>query len=60
MNSISQKMVLDILFICAEIDPAKSKAEVLWLYEEDDEEMKEEGEIFQGKVSLPFPFEVMD
>ena len=52
LNSISQKMVLDILEQLAELPSAT----VVWKYEDDDEEMLEEGKIFETKVDLPFTF----
>jgi hypothetical protein len=56
LNSISQKMLLDIMQYLAAIRQTGNHVVVEWHYESDDEEMLEEGHIFESKVSLPFSF----
>ena len=52
INSISQKMIFDILRKAEDIKDAGSNVKVMWYYDEDDEEMQVEGEIFQSKFEL--------
>lgn len=52
INSISQKMLVDILNKAKELKEKGSNIEVNWMYDEDDEEMLEEGEIFESKFNL--------
>ena len=56
LNSISQKIVYDILDRCTEIEK-KSKVKVVWKYLEDDEEIMDEGTVFKSKVGLDFVLE---
>ena len=54
INSISQKMVLEIFHIALDLHEKTGDLVVNWYYDEDDEEMMEEGEIYSRK----FPFNV--
>ena len=53
INSISQKIIIDILYKISDIEEGKL-VKVEWKYDEDDEEMMEEGEIFKNKFELDF------
>jgi len=53
LNSISQKIFYDILDRCSEIAKSKSLV-VIWKYDEDDEEILDEGKVFQSKFDLEF------
>lgn len=53
INSISQKIIYDILDRCVEISN-KNELVVLWKYDEDDEEILDEGKVFQSKFDLDF------
>ena len=59
INSISQKIFLDIFQKFAESKQAGKDVRVVWMYEIDDEEMEEEGKIFASKVDLEFELIVM-
>jgi len=52
INSISQKMVLEIFLIVQELKKNHKSVEVNWYYDEDDEEMMEEGQLFSKRFSL--------
>ena len=53
INSISQKIFYDILDRCAGI-AVKHELKVIWKYDEDDEEILDEGKVFQSKFDLDF------
>jgi hypothetical protein len=53
LNSISQKIVYDILEQMIDID-AKSELVILWKYDEDDEEILDEGKVFKSRFELDF------
>ena len=53
LNSISQKIVYDILDRLADVSD-KSTLKIQWKYDEDDEEMLDEGEVFKSKFDLDF------
>lgn len=52
INSISQKMVVEILHIAKEMRESEHPVEILWRHDRDDEEMQEEGEVFSQKFDL--------
>ncbi len=54
INSISQKIILDILKEFSELNDSGSNVCVKWMFEEEDEEMEDEGKIFASKVDLDF------
>ncbi|MCG8702275.1 MAG: DUF1987 domain-containing protein [Bacteroidales bacterium] len=53
-NTATSKLILDILFRLEEINKAGHKVMVTWFYEEDDEDMLDQGEEFKENVELPF------
>lgn len=58
-NTSSSKCLLDIFRKLEGMQKSgKTKVEVKWLYEEDDEDMMEAGEDYQTIVELPFSIEV--
>lgn len=57
INSISYKMVFEILLIAEEINQGDKEVSVLWKYEEDDDEILDEGSHFSSKLNIPFSFE---
>lgn len=56
INSISQKMVLEILSIAQKMKNDSKSIEICWRYDEDDEEMQEEGEVFARKFEMDIQF----
>jgi len=54
VNSISQKIILDILRRFSQLKADGKQIKVLWKYEKDDEEMKDEGQFLSSKVDLDF------
>jgi hypothetical protein len=52
-NTSSSKCILDILRKLEKIHEAGNTVEVTWCYEEDDEDMQEAGEDYQGIVKVP-------
>lgn len=59
INSISQKIILDILQRFSEIKAQGKDVKVVWKYEQDDEEMEDEGKVFASKVDLDFELMVL-
>jgi len=57
INSISYKMVFEILLIAEKIRQDGKNVSVLWKYEEDDDEILDEGSHFASKLDIPFAFE---
>lgn len=54
-NTSSSKCLLDVMRKLESLHLAsKSKVSILWLYEEDDEDMLEAGEDYKTIVKLPF------
>ena len=53
LNSISQKIIYDILEQMVEVN-SKSELIVLWKYDEDDEEILDEGKVFKSRFDLDF------
>lgn len=56
INSISQKMLADIFLKAQNIKANGSTVEVTWQFDEEDEEMFEEGKVFSSKFNLPISF----
>lgn len=52
INSISQKMLVDIFHKAEELRSSGKNIEINWMFDEDDEEMLEEGEVFNSKFNL--------
>lgn len=57
INSISYKMIFELMLIAEEIKEGGKNVSVIWKYEEDDEEILEEGENFSTKINIDFSFE---
>jgi F0F1-type ATP synthase gamma subunit len=57
INSISYKMVFEILLIAEKIKQDGKTVSILWKYEEDDDQILEEGTYFSSKLDIPFSFE---
>lgn len=53
INSISQKMLIDIFLKASALRNAGTEIEILWYYDEEDEEMYDEGNVFKNKLGLP-------
>lgn len=53
-NTASSKIILDILYKLEEIDQTGKKVIVNWYYPEDDEEILDLGEEYEGLVELQF------
>ena len=53
-NTSSSKMLLDILYKLEDIDQTGKKVTVNWYYPEDDEEILDLGEEYEGLVELKF------
>lgn len=56
INSISQKMLADIFLKAQNIKTNGTTVEVTWQFDEEDEEMYEEGKVFGSKFNLPINF----
>ena len=53
-NTATSKLIQDILIKLEEIQEAGGKVQVLWFFEEDDEDMYDLGEEFSENVDIPF------
>jgi len=53
-NTATSKLIQDILIKLEEIHEAGNKVQVVWFYEEEDEDMLDLGEEFSENVDLPF------
>ena len=53
-NTATSKLIQDILFKLEEINEAGHKVQVIWFYEEDDEDIMDLGEEFSENVDIPF------
>lgn len=56
INSISQKMLADIFLKALQLKNSGKHVKIVWQYDEDDEEMLEEGQIFAQKFNLEIEF----
>ena len=57
INSISYKMVFEILLMTEKIKQDGKTVSIHWKYEEDDDQILEEGTYFSSKLDIPFSFE---
>ena len=53
-NTATSKLVQDILIKLEEVHEAGHKVQVVWFYEEEDEDMLDIGEEFSESVDVPF------
>lgn len=53
-NTATSKLVQDILMRLEQIHEAGNEVNVVWYFEQDDEDMKDLGEEFQEYVEIPF------
>lgn len=54
LNSNSTKMIFDILTMLDKFYQAGIKISINWFHEEDDDDIKNEGELFASLFKLPF------
>jgi hypothetical protein len=54
LNTSSARNVFSILKKLQKLH--SSKISVIWIYEQDDDDMLEQGEIFESSINLPFTF----
>ena len=53
-NTATSKLIQDILIKLEELFEAGNNVQVVWFYEEDDEDMLDSGEEFMENVDVPF------
>jgi hypothetical protein len=53
-NTATSKLIQDILIKLEEIHELGHKVQVIWYYEEDDEDIEDLGEEFSENVDIPF------
>ena len=53
-NTATSKIILDILYKLEEFKDSGLNVAVTWFYEEDDEDMLDQGEEFKESLDLPF------
>ena len=53
-NTATSKLIQDILIKLEEIQESGKKVQVIWYYEEDDEDILDLGEEFSENVDVPF------
>lgn len=53
-NSASVRQIISILTILEEIHKVKSDVKIIWMYEENDEMMQENGDELNETVDIPF------
>jgi hypothetical protein len=53
-NTATSKLIQDILFKLEELFEADHNVQVMWFYEEDDEDMLDSGEEFMENTDVPF------
>ena len=56
INSISFKMIYEIMKIGSHIKENGGQVTVKWMYESDDEEILDQGKTFEAKTGLKFDF----
>lgn len=54
LNSASHKQLLNILEKLGKLNEGETSVKAKWLYEEDDEEMRESGIEYSESVNIPF------
>ncbi len=57
LNSISFKMIFEILLLTEKIKQDGKNVSILWKYDEGDEQILDEGSYFSSKLDIPFSFE---
>lgn len=57
INSVSYKMIFEMMLLVVKIKDSGKQVDILWKYEEDDDEILEEGRSFANKLNLDFTFE---
>lgn len=55
-NSASSKVILDILTMIEDLAQKGNKAEIIWHYVEEDEDMLATGKEFEEMLKVPFQF----
>jgi len=55
-NTSSSKCILDFLKTLKKIEDTGNHLEVIWIYHEDDEDMKQTGEDFSELTDIPFEY----
>jgi len=55
-NSASSKVILDILTMLEELPQKGNKAEIIWHYIEEDEDMLATGKEFEEMLKVPFTY----
>ncbi|HBH48942.1 MAG TPA: nuclear pore complex subunit [Bacteroidales bacterium] len=53
-NTATSKLIQDVLIKLEELYEAGNNVQVIWFYEEDDEDMLDSGEEFMENVDVPF------
>ncbi len=53
-NTATSKLIQDILIKLEDLYGAGHNVQVLWFYEEDDEDMQDSGEEFMDTIEVPF------
>ncbi len=56
VNTSSTRMVLHILRLLAGIANGKKKLNIIWIYDQEDSDMREQGEALQEILNIPFEF----
>lgn len=60
INSISQKMLIDIFLKAQKMVKSGKEVSIVWYYDEEDEEMYEEGSVFRNKLELPMEIKIKE
>lgn len=55
-NTASSKMMLDMLYKLEELSQEGTNVEIIWYYPDDDDDMLDAGEEYEGLVELPFKY----
>lgn len=58
INSISQKMLIDIFLFLSKLYHEGHPLEIIWFHDEEDEEIREEGNVFRTKLNIPIELKV--
>ena len=59
-NSASSKIIFEIILMLKDILSKGLEAKVNWCYTEEDEDILESGQTFEGLSNVPFVFTIMD
>ena len=57
INSISFKIIFEILLLTEKIKQGGKNVSILWKYDEGDDQILDEGYYFSSKLDIPFSFE---